>query len=94
MYVVKTEKTKLTAKVQAVIDVCRAGGRVRYALENVWGGREQFTTRVLAADGSVVKGLGYRAAHDAIALGYLVSRPVPRSTVWAQEWVAAPSNSP
>lgn len=89
MYVVYDPDLKLSAKALQVVEICKAGGYVRYALENVWGGREQFVTRVYDAAGFVVKGLGYKAAHDAIAKGLLKSRPCPKSTLWPQEWVIA-----
>ena len=88
MYVVKSEGLKLSAKAAKVADVCKAGGFVRYALESGYGGREQFQVRVYDAAGFVVKGLGYRAAHDAIALGLIKSRPCVRDSSWPQEWAA------
>lgn len=87
MYIVKSPGLKLDARSRRVVEVCKAGGFVRYALESGRGGREQFRARVFDASRRVVPGLGYRAAHDAIALGHLESRPVPRSSCWAQEWV-------
>lgn len=87
MYIVRKPGMKLDARSKRVIDVCKAGGFVRYALESGYGGREKFRARVYDASHMVVPGLGYHAAHDAIALGYLESRPVPRGSCWAQEWV-------
>jgi hypothetical protein len=88
MYVVIKPGLKLSAKAAQVAEICKAGGFVRYALETGYGGREQFQTRVYDAAGMVVKGLGYRAAHDAIALGLIKSRPCVKSTAWPQEWAA------
>lgn len=88
MYVVVKPDMKLSAKAAQVVEICKAGGFARYALETGYGGRVQFATRVYDANGSVVKGLGYKAVHDAIALGLIKSRPCPKSTTWPQEWAA------
>ena len=87
MYIALTEKTKFTAKAQKVVEVCKAGGFVRYALERQYTGAYQYVVRVYDANSNVVKGLGYKAAHDAIALGYLKqSMNLRISNV--MEWVA------
>jgi hypothetical protein len=89
MYIVIKPGLQLSKRAAQVVAICEAGGFVRYALETGYGGREQFQTRVYDASRQVVKGLGYKAAHDAIALGRLKRREVPRGSDWAQEWVAA-----
>ena len=88
MYIVVKPGMQLSKRAAQVVAICEAGGFVRYALETGYGGREQFQTRVYDAAGHVVKGLGYRAAHDAIALGLIKSRPCAKSTAWPQEWAA------
>ena len=89
MYVVAKEGMKLGSKARQVVEVCKAGGFARYALETQWRGGEKFETRVFDSQRQRVAGLGYKAVHDAIALGFLESRPVPRGSTWAQEWVAS-----
>jgi hypothetical protein len=87
MYIALTEKTKFTAKAQKVVEICKAGGHVQYALERQYTGVYQYVVRVYDHNCCVVKGLGYKAAHDAIALGYLKRNHVARSNI--MEWIAA-----
>ena len=85
MYIVLTEETKLTAKSKKVIEVCKAGGYVRYFLERQYTGVHQYVVRVYDHNCCVVKGLGYKSAHDAIALGYLKKNPFARNNI--MEWI-------
>ena len=86
MYVVYDPTIKLSKKALQIIEICKSGGFVRYALERNVFGREQFETRVYMADGTVVKGLGYKSAYQCIAKGVLKSRDCIKSTAYAQEW--------
>ena len=87
MYVTSNPGLKLNARAKRVIEVCKAGGFVKYALEKTFGGGEKFVTRVYDASYAIVPGLGYRAAYDAIAVGALKSRPTFKSSAWASEYV-------
>ena len=86
MYVVYDPTIQLSKKALQVIEICKAGGFVRYALERNVFGKEQFVTRVYGADGKVIKGLAYKSAYQAIAKGILKSRDCVKSTAYAQEW--------
>lgn len=89
MYVVSKPGLKLGARARRVVEVCKAGGFVRYALEKSYVGGEKFVTRVFDSAGSVVPGLGYKAAADAIAVGALKARPVLASSTYPSEFIAA-----
>ena len=80
---------KFDARAQRVLDVCKAGGKVRYALESSYRGGEKFQTRVYDASGFVVPGLGYKSAAACIARGLLKSSPCSSSSAYASEYVAA-----
>lgn len=80
---------KFDVRAQRVLDVCRSGGRIRYALETGFRGREQFQFRVLDKNRAVVKGLGYKAAKACIVRGLVKSEPCAKSSAWPQEWVIA-----
>lgn len=80
---------KFDARAQRVLDVCKAGGRIRYALESGYRGREQFQFRVLDANRQVVKGLGYKAAQACIVRGLVKSAECAKSSAYPSEWVIA-----
>lgn len=86
MYVVPNANAKLTAKAKQVVEICKNGGYVRYALEKNVFGREQFETRVYDSNNKVVKGLGYKSAYLAIAKGLLIPRECFYGSAAAQEW--------
>lgn len=73
-----------------VVDVCRAGGRVEYALErDPYTGREQFQFRVLDKTGARVRGLGFVACNAAVRSGLLYLDPsIPGGSTGRQTWRA------
>ena len=85
---IMTTTTKTTRETVA-LEVLRAGGFFRYALERGYHGGEKFKMHLHAANRSVVKGIGHatkRALESA-----LVRRPVAVSSAWPQEWVLDPA---
>lgn len=88
MYISNADSYKFDARAQRVLDVLQAGGRIRYALETGFRGREQFQVRVLDARRQVVKGLGYKAAAACIARGLVMRSECAASSAYAQEWIS------
>ena len=79
----------LSARAQRALEVLRAGGKFRYALESGYRGREQFRMRLRGPRGEVVPGIGYQAKVELEAAG-LIQYQHPhdaRSSAWPQEWV-------
>jgi len=73
----------------AALEILRAGGYWRKALERTYHGTEQFCYRLYTAGGEVVKGYGFQTWY-AMEQGRLLQwRQCERSTVWPEEWVAA-----
>jgi hypothetical protein len=89
MYVVSNPGLKLGARAKRVIEVCKAGGFVRNALERSYMGGEKFVTRVYDGSGCVVSGLGEKAARDAISVGALKARSVMPSSAYPSEFISA-----
>jgi hypothetical protein len=71
------------------IEVLKAGGCFRYALERNFRGHEKFVMRLRTAGGAVVKGIGYATQRAFLEAGMLVRRECARSSTWPQEWVLA-----
>ena len=65
---------KLAPRAIKALDVLDAGGQFRYGLErSSYTGREQFTYRLKAVDGSTIKGVGHAAFQELKALGFLAA---------------------
>jgi hypothetical protein len=80
----------LSGRAAKALEVLRAGGKFRYALESGYGGREQFKMRLLGANLRRVPGVGYAAKVELEQAG-LIAYQHPhdaRSSAWPQEWVA------
>lgn len=77
----------LSARAARALEVLRAGGRFRYALEAGYRGREKFRMRLLDARRAVVVGIGYQAKVELEQAGLLQWEACARSSAWPQEWV-------
>ncbi len=81
---------KLSGRAAQAVEVLRAGGCFRYALERAWQGGEKFKMRLRAPGGAIVKGVGYAAKRELEEAGMLASRYCAPSSVWPQEWILRP----
>lgn len=82
--------TKLSARAQKALDVLRAGGKIRKALEtDPYTRREQFQIRLIDCNGKRVPGFGFKTFYeleDNRAIQY--HHPYDSvSSVWPQEWI-------
>jgi hypothetical protein len=86
----------LSVRAQKALEVLRAGGKFRYALESGFRGREQFKMRLRGPRGEVIGGIGYQTKVELEAVGLIVYQHPhdARSSAWPQEWVLAPGASP
>lgn len=84
------EAKKLSARATHALEVLRAGGKFRKALEtDRFTRREQFQTRLLEAGGHVVSGIGFATRVELEAAG-LICYQHPhdaRCSAWPEEWV-------
>ncbi len=76
----------MTKREAMAVEVLRAGGYFRKALERSWQGGEKFVTRLRTANGQVVKGVGASTRIAMEKAGMLVRRECARSSVWPEEW--------
>lgn len=74
-------------KTEKALEVLKAGGYFRKALETQYRGGEKFEMRLRNAQGEVVKGFGY-ATFYALEKS-LKNRACQSSSVWPQEWELA-----
>ena len=77
---------KLGKRATAAVEILKAGGYWRKALESSFIGGEKFETRLRYANGGIVSGFGFKTFTEMESAGMLQSREVPKSTVYAQEW--------
>lgn len=82
---------KLTARENEAFEILKAGGYFRYALETVYGGREQFQMRLRNAQHQVIKGFGYAAMRKFEKMGLLGITQFEQSSVWGQNTFIAPA---
>lgn len=82
-------QAKLSPRAEKALEILRAGGRFRYALERAWGGGEKFRMRLISAEYSVVPGIGYATKAELEGAGLLQpKRPLDAGgSCWPQEWV-------
>lgn len=73
-------------RTETAIEVLKAGGYFRNALEWTWR-REQFKTRLRTADGQIVKGVGEATRHALEVAGKLQRRECAKSSTYGQEWI-------
>jgi hypothetical protein len=74
-------------RAQQALEVLKAGGYFRYALERAYHGGEKFKMRLRDANGHIVQGIGYQTKRELEPK--LVSRPCASSSTWPQEWQLA-----
>lgn len=76
----------MTGRAKRALEVLRAGGFFRRALERGWHG-EKFAVRLYSSAGRRVEGVGHAAHRELADAGMLTTRPCPRSSTWPTEWV-------
>lgn len=76
-------------KTAKALETLKAGGYFRKALERSYQGGEKFATRLYAANGDVVKGVGAVTFYAMLDAKSLRSRECIRSSAYAEEWEAA-----
>lgn len=81
-----TEVLKKGTREELAVAVLREGGYFRKALETVRF-REKFVTRLRAANGVVVKGVGFATFAKLEEAGMLERRECSKSSAWPTEWV-------
>lgn len=82
-------EAQLSSRAQQAVEVLKAGGKFRKALETQYRGGEKFQMRLRDAQGRVVKGFGFQTFYelvDARLLAYVHAHDSV-SSVWPQEWV-------
>jgi hypothetical protein len=77
----------LSGRAERAVEVLKAGGYFREALETHWNGGEKFRTRLRTASGAVVKGFGFAVKAELESAGMLVSRECAASSTWPHEWI-------
>jgi hypothetical protein len=82
-------EAQLSSRGQKALEILKAGGKFRKALETQFKGGEKFAMRLRDAQGQIVKGIGFQTFYelvDAKVLSY--HRPHDSvSSAWPQEWV-------
>ena len=83
---------KLSSYALRALQVLQAGGKFRKQLESGFRGREQFQTRLFAADGFRIGGIGFKTFLELRDANFLISiRPYDsRSSAWPEEWILNP----
>lgn len=77
----------MTKRIQEAVEVLRAGGYWRKALETEYRGGEKFHTRLRANGGTAVKGFGLKCHAAMVAAGMLQRRECCTTSCWPEEWV-------
>jgi hypothetical protein len=77
----------MSKRTETAIEVLKSGGYFRYALERSYQGGEKFKMRLRAANGAVVKGVGYQTKTELETR--LTRRACAPSSTWPQEWALA-----
>lgn len=75
----------------AAIEVLKAGGYFRRALERHYLGGEKFRTRLRRADGSIVPGVSGATLNAFRSAGILVRRECSPSSTWPEEYALDPA---
>jgi hypothetical protein len=76
----------MKARATKALEVLKAGGYFRCALETGYHGGEKFHYRLRNAAGGVVKGYGFATYLELSKAGLLRHRPVVKSSTWPSEW--------
>lgn len=79
---------QLSKRAEQALEVLKAGGKFRKALETQYRGGEKFAMHLYDAGGKVVKGFGFQTFYeliDAKKLTYVHPYDA-RSSAWPQEW--------
>lgn len=85
----------LSARAEKALEVLKAGGYFREALERAFRGGEKFVVRLRAKNGAVVPGFGYACRAELEKAGLIEWRECARSSCWPREhalkaeWAAA-----
>ena len=80
----------MDARETKALEVLKAGGFFRYALETCYHRPgEQFRMRLFTADRQVVPGIGHAAQRSLEKMGALSSRECASSSTWPEEWEIA-----
>lgn len=74
---------KIGRRAERALEVLKAGGYFRYALERGWHGGEKFRWHLHAKGGAVIKGHGHKTAHE---LMHLMARNFEVGTGFAEYW--------
>ena len=77
---------QLSSRAKRALDVLKAGGYFRKQLERGFRGREQFQTRLRAADRSVIPGIGFSTLEELKQAGLVRWRDCPSSSIWPEEY--------
>ncbi|HWQ39162.1 MAG TPA: strawberry notch C-terminal domain-containing protein, partial [Burkholderiales bacterium] len=85
------DELRFSAKARKALAVLRDGGYFRKQLERVFGGREQFVTRLRDKNGTVVPGIGPKTFFELQKL--LRRRDVPSGSTFPEEWVLSESET-
>ncbi len=80
----------MTTRETKAIEVLRAGGYFRKALERHYFGGEKFATHLYDSNRRRVAGIGVTTKMALEKAGKLASRPCAPSSVWPEEWVINP----
>jgi hypothetical protein len=79
----------MSKRVEAALEVLRAGGYWRMALESAYHGGERFKYRLRTKGGAVVAGFGFQTHYAMEQAGMLQGRACAPSSTWPEEWELA-----
>jgi hypothetical protein len=82
-------EAQLSSRAQKALEVLKAGGKFRKALETQFKGGEKFAMRLRDAQGQIVKGVGFQTFYELVDAGTLSFQRAHDSvsSAWPQEWV-------
>lgn len=83
---------QLSKRAEKALEILKAGGKFRKALETEFRGGEKFHMRLRDENGQVVKGIGFQTFYELIDAGKLsYQHPYnSKSSAWPQEWILCP----
>ena len=80
-----SQNQKLSTRATKAIEILKAGGYFRKALETQYRGGEKFTTRLRYHNGQVAKGFGFQTEAELSKAGWLQRKDCAQSSTWPTE---------